>query len=134
MDPIPQEPRTPRQLPADVDTIMEVATPALTAVTTFNRDLVETCAAFQNEWFGFLNRRWRENMAMPTRLSICQSLPEVQQVYLDYWKRVADQYGAEFQHLGEITQTRTPHAPNVTAPKDKPNRAVAPTPEYRPSA
>lgn len=134
MDPIPQESRTLQQLPAGVDTIIEIATPAISAVTTFNRDLVETCATFQKEWFVFLNRRCRENMAMPTRLTACQSLPEVQQVFVEYWKRVAEQYGAEFQHLGEIAQTRAPHAPDLTLPKVKPNRAVAPTPEYRPSA
>ena len=90
MDPTPQDSTRRLKLPADVDTVMEVTTPAMTAVTTFNRNLVETFAAFQKEWFGFLNRRWRENMSMPTRLSTCQSLPEVQQIYLDYWKRMAD--------------------------------------------
>jgi hypothetical protein len=97
-----------RYLPADVDTVLEVASPAMAAATSFQHNMIETLSACQKEWFEFLNKRWHENLEMPARLAQCRSPGDFQRAYVDYWSRAADQYQTEFKHLGEIVHTK-PH-------------------------
>ena len=99
--------------PFDAETVIEMSSPATATVKTFNATLVEDVSAYQKEWLGFMKQRWLENAALPQRLASCRSLPEVQQVYTDYWRRAADQYGAEWRHLTEISQSRPVHAAEV---------------------
>ena len=122
------------KLPPDVDPVSEFINPAMSAATTFNRSLLESATAYQKEWFGFLNRRWHENLDVSTRLASCRKLPEVQQVYLEYWKRTAAQYGVEFQHLGELAQAKPQSVPEPAAPGAKSSRAVTTPDRYRPAA
>jgi Phasin protein len=105
----------------DPEVLSEISKPALAAATAFQHRTLESMTAYQKEWFGFLNARWQENMAMPARLSACRSLPEVQQVYMDYWKRAADQYGREYQSLGMIA--RADNAAASAAPPTSGNPA-----------
>ena len=121
-------------LPPDVDPVSEVFNPAMTAATTFNRNLLTTVDACQKDWFFFLNERWHENLKVPERLAGCRTLPEVQQVYLDYWKRAAEQYGVEFQHLGELAQAKPQSAVEPAAPAAKSSRAATVPDQYRPAA
>ena len=122
------------KLPPDVDPVSEFINPAMSAATTFNRSLLESATAYQKEWFGFLNRRWHENLDVSTRLASCRKLPEVQQVCLEYWNRTAAQYGVEFQHLGELAQAKPQSAPEPAAPGAKSSRAVTTPDRYRPAA
>ncbi len=123
-----------RNLPADVDTVLEVATPAMAAATSFQHNMIETLSSCQKEWFGFLNRRWHENLEMPTRFAKCRSPSDFQQAYVEYWTRAADQYQAEFKHLGEICHVK-PHA-TVTVPDTsaKPSRPTQQPVTYQPAA
>ena len=132
MDQTQKDASRPVKLPPDVDPVSEVFNPAMTAATTFNRNLLTSIAAYQKEWFGFLNWRWHENLDFPARLARCHMLPEVQQVYLDYWKRAAEQYGVEFQHLGELAQVKPQSAVEPAAPAAKSSRPA--TDQYRPAA
>lgn len=105
---------TPKMPVFDPEVLSEMTTPALAAAASFQHRTLESMTACQKELFGFLNARWHENMAMPARLSTCRSLAEVQQVYVDYWKRAADQYSREYQNLGVIA--RADHAASSVAP------------------
>jgi hypothetical protein len=102
--------------PFDVETMIEMSTPATEVVKTFNSKLVENVGAYQKEWFGFFSQRWMENVTLPLKLATCRSLPEVQEVYAGYWKRAAEQYGAEFSHVIEAAQ----HKPITPEPAEKP--------------
>jgi len=93
-----------RPLPIHMELLNELAAPTVAAATAFQQRLFENMTACQKEWYGFIQSRWIENLAMPKRLSRCQSPMDVQQVYADYWRRTLEQYSGEFQHLGEIAQ------------------------------
>jgi len=99
-----RERNIPQPLPIHLELMSELTTPAVAAATTFQRRFFDNMTALQKEWYGFLQARWMENIAMPRRLSRCQTPMDVQQVYMDYWRRTLDQYSGEFQHLGEISQ------------------------------
>lgn len=100
--------------PFDVETMIEMSTPATEVVKTFNSKIVENVSACQKEWFGFFSQRWMESMTLPLKLATCKSFPEVQQVYASYWKRAAEQYGAEFSHVVEAAQHKTEAAETPT--------------------
>ncbi len=102
-------------LPPDINPVSEVLNPAMRAATTYNRNLLASVAAYQNEWLGFLSVRGRENLDFHLRLAHCRTLPELQQTYVDYWKRASEQYGVEFQHLSEIAQPKPQPAPETAA-------------------
>ena len=113
--------------PFDVETILEMSNPATEVVKTFNSKLVENVGAYQKEWFGFFSQRWQENMTLPLRLATCKSMPEVQQVYADFWKRAAEQYGTEFSHVIDAAQHKTIAAePPVEKSRPRPAAALAP--------
>ena len=134
MDQSQKDVSQPVKLAPDVDPVSEVVNPVMSAATTFNLSLLTSFAAYQKEWFGFLNRRWHENLDVSTRLASCRKLPEVQQVCLEYWNRTAAQYGVEFQHLGELAQAKPQSAPEPAAPGAKSSRAVTTPDRYRPAA
>jgi hypothetical protein len=113
--------------PFDVETMIEMSTPATEVVKTFNSKLVENVGAYQKEWFGFFSQRWMENVTLPLKLATCHSLPEVQEVYAGYWKRAAEQYGAEFSHVIEAAQ----HKP-ITSPEPA-EKPLARQPAFAPS-
>ena len=82
----------------------EIARPASKAMDAFNSNMLKTFTSCQNEWLGFVGRRMQENLSMPARLASCRSMPDVQQVYMDYWNRTIDQYQDEFQTLVRTLQ------------------------------
>ena len=100
--------------PFDVETILEMSSPATEVVKTFNSKLVENVGAYQKEWFGFFSQRWIENITLPLKLATCHSVPEVQQVYAAYWTRATEQYGTEFSHIVEAAQ----HKPFTPEPAE----------------
>lgn len=111
MEQIRPETANSGKFPPDVDPIAEILTPVMGAATTFNRSLLATVTASQNDWADFVNRRWRENLDLPERLGSCRTLLEFEQVYLAYWKRAAEQYGVELRHLGLIAQSKAQPSP-----------------------
>lgn len=115
--PKPQESTHIKTAPFDVETMIEMSTPATEVVKTFNSKLVENVGAYQKEWFGFFSQRWMENVTLPLKLATCRSLPEVQEVYAGYWKRAVEQYKAEFSHVIDAAQ----HKPLTSESDEKPS-------------
>jgi len=94
----------PSPLTEDVDVITEITAPAVAAATSFQQHVIETMAAGQTEWLGFLNERWHENLGLASQLSRCRSLLEIQFAYLGYWVRASAQYSKEYQRLNAIVR------------------------------
>ncbi len=102
----------------DAQSVMQ---PPFSAMANFGM-LCESLAHFSTEWVGFLNRRLKEDWAVPQRLAACTSPQELQQVYIDYWSKAFSQYQEEFgrlARLGELVTRQTAsalqrHAETVT--------------------
>jgi len=92
----------------DAETVLAVTTPAVETVKAFNATLNETVQACQKECFGFWRVRMTENLALSSRLMTCRSLPEMQQVYADYWRHTAEQYANEYSQLFHLLHN-APH-------------------------
>ncbi len=77
------------------------------AMASFNGMLCESLAHFSTEWVGFLNRRLKEDWAVPQRIAACTSPQELQQVYVDYWSKAFAQYQEELGRLARLGETVT---------------------------
>lgn len=81
--------------------------PPLAAMAGFNGKLWESLAQFSTEWVGFLNRRLKEDWAVPQRMAACTCPQELQQVYVDYWSKAFAQYQEELGRLARLGETVT---------------------------
>ena len=81
--------------------------PPVSAMANFNGMLCESLAHFSTEWAGFLNRRLKEDWAVPQRIAACTSPQELQQVYVDYWSKAFTQYQEELGRLARLGETVT---------------------------
>ena len=76
-------------------------------LASFNGMLCESLAHFSTKWVGFLNRRLKEDWAVPQRIAACTSPQELQRVYVDYWSKAFAQYQEELGRLARLGETVT---------------------------
>lgn len=48
--------------------------------------------------------RMQEDVRLPERLARCRSPQDVQQTWVDFWKKAFDQYGSEWARLAELNR------------------------------
>ena len=100
----PEERQSTNPLSDEIEALSEIATPAVAAATSFQQHTIESMAACQTDWIGFLNLRWHENMGLASQLIGCHSPLEIQTAYFGYWVRAAEQYSKEYQRLNAIVR------------------------------
>jgi hypothetical protein len=59
---------------------------------------------FVDEWFEFLGKRTRQQMHLIETIQGCQSLPDVQQAYSEFWQNAFTQYAEEPRRMLRIAQ------------------------------
>ena len=73
---------------------------------------------FVHEWFEFFGKRTRQQMRLIKTIQGCQSLPDLQQAYSEFWQNAFTQYAEEPRRMLQITQeavdTASPDATKVT--------------------
>jgi len=62
----------------------------------------KTTAALTSEWFDFLNRRCREEVALFLRLASCHSSDESWRAFAEFWQKAIDDYRQEFAELSRL--------------------------------
>lgn len=98
------EPATP--LPSiDMTALFEAGRPTLSAAAEMNDRLYETMAAFNTECVCFVNRRLKEDLAIPQQFAACRTFEDVVGVYSGFFKRAVEQYQAEFEYMAKLGQT-----------------------------
>ena len=90
--------------PFDVSALFDASRPTLAATAELNGRVYETVAAFNTECVSFINRRLKEDLAMPQQFAACRSLEDVYGVYTGFFQRAAEQYQAEMEQLAKIGQ------------------------------
>ena len=102
---MPQMPQMAVPPAFDVTALLEASRPTLAAAAELNGRLCETVTAFNSECVSFLNRRLREDLAMPQQFAACRTLEDVYGVYTGFFQRAGEQYQAEMEQLAKIGQT-----------------------------
>jgi hypothetical protein len=95
----------PMMMPFGFEAFMEFHRPALTAAAQMNGKVYDGIAAMNRNWVGFVNRRLKEDLALPQQLAGCKSMQDMYSVYNEFFQRAYADYQAEFEQLSKLGKT-----------------------------
>jgi hypothetical protein len=101
---------TSNRMPFGVEALMEMQRPAFTAIAEANTRLYESIAAANSEWASYVNRRLKEDLAMPQQLAECRTMQDLFRVYTQFFQNACSQYQSG---LGEMTKLSQAMAENA---------------------
>jgi hypothetical protein len=100
-----QEPQFPTPMAFDLTAFLDASRPALHAMAEMNAKVYENVAAFNKEWVGFVNKRLKEDFAVPQQLAACKTFEDMYTVYTGYMQRAAEQYRTELEQMSKFGQS-----------------------------
>lgn len=92
----------PMMLPMGFEALMEFHRPTLAAMAQVNGKVYENIAAINKNWVNFVNRRLKEDMAMPKQLVGCKTVQEMYGVYADFFQTAFADYQSEFEQMTKL--------------------------------
>ncbi len=92
----------PMMAPMGFDALMELNRPALTALAQMNGKVYDGIAAMNKNWVAFVNRRLKEDFAMPQHLAQCKTVRDMYGVYADFFQNAVADYQAEVEQMTKI--------------------------------
>ena len=75
-----------------------------------NTKLYESLAAANREWASFLNRRLKDDLAVPQQLAECRSLQDIYRVYAQILQNACSHYQAGLEQMTKLSQSITENA------------------------
>jgi hypothetical protein len=96
--------------PFGIEAIMEMQRPALTAMAEANTKLYESIAAANREWASFLNRRLKEDLAVPQQLAECKNLPDLYRAYAQFFQNACSQYQSGLEQMTKLSRSMAENA------------------------
>jgi len=97
----------PFMMPFNFEQLMELNRPALTAVAEINGKAYENITALNKTWVSFLNRRLKEDFAVPQQLAGCKTVQDMMGVYRGFFENAVADYQAEFEELSKLGRSMT---------------------------
>jgi hypothetical protein len=85
--------------------VMEMQRPALAAMAEINSRLCESIAAVNKEWASFIDRRLREDLAVPQQLAECKTVQDYYQVYAQFFQNACAQYQSGFEQMTKLSRS-----------------------------
>jgi hypothetical protein len=92
-------------MPFGVEAVLEIQRPAFTAMAEVNTRLYESIAAANREWASFVNRRLKEDLAMPQQLAGCRTPQDLYRVYAQFFQNACSQYQSELEQMTKLSQS-----------------------------
>ena len=92
----------PLMLPFGLEALMEFNRPALAAVAQMNGRVYENIATINKNWAAFVNRRLKEDFAMPKQLAGCKTVQDMYGVYADFFQTAVADYQSEFEQMSKL--------------------------------
>ena len=92
----------PVMLPFGIEAFMEFNRPALAAMAQMNGKVYENIATLNKTWVEFVNRRLKEDFAMPQQLAACKTVQEMYGVYSDFFQTAVADYQSEFEQMSKL--------------------------------
>jgi hypothetical protein len=90
--------------------MMEMQRPAFTAMAEVNTRLYESIAAANKEWASFVNRRLKEDLAVPQQLAECRTPQDLFKVYAQLFQNACSQYQSGLEQMTKLSQAITENA------------------------
>jgi hypothetical protein len=92
----------PMMMPFGFEAIMELHRPTLTAVAQMNGKVYDSIATMNKSWVAFVNRRLKEDLAVPQQLAACKTVQDMYGVYTDFFQTACADYQAEFEQMSKL--------------------------------
>lgn len=92
----------PLPLPLGFEAFMEINRPALTAMAQVNGKVYDNLAAMNRNWVTFINRRLKEELAMPQNLAGCKTVQDMYGVYSEFFQTAVADYQSEFEQMTKL--------------------------------
>ena len=92
----------PMMLPFNFESLMELNWPALNAMAQMNGKVYDGLATINKNWVAFINRRLKEDLAMPQQLAACKTVQDMYGVYAEFFQNACSDYQSEFEQMTKI--------------------------------
>jgi hypothetical protein len=92
----------PMMMPFGFEAFMELHRPTLTAVAQMNGKVYDSIATMNKSWVAFVNRRLKEDLAVPQQLAACKTVQDMYGVYTDFFQTACADYQAEFEQMSKL--------------------------------
>jgi hypothetical protein len=89
-------------LPFGLEALMELQRPALAAMAQVNDRMYDGLAAMNKNWVSFVNRRLKEDLAMPQQLAGCKTVQDMYGVYTEFFQTAYADYQSEFEQISKL--------------------------------
>jgi hypothetical protein len=89
-------------LPFTFEALMEFNRPALAAMAQMNGKVYDGIAAMNKNWAAFVNRRLKEDLAMPQQLASCKTVQDMYAVYAEFFQTAYADYQSEFEQITKL--------------------------------
>jgi hypothetical protein len=95
----------PMMLPFNFESLMELNRPALTAMAQMNGKVYDGLATMNKNWVAFINRRLKEDLAMPQQLAACKTVQDMYGVCAEFFQTACSDYQSEFEQMSKLGKT-----------------------------
>ena len=92
----------PMVMPFNFESLMELNRPALSAMAQMNGKVYDGLAAMNRNWVAFINRRLKEDLAVPQQLAACKTVQDMYGVYAEFFQNACSDYQSEFEQMTKI--------------------------------
>ena len=92
----------PMMFPFGFEAFMELNRTALQAMAQMNGKVYDGIATWNQNWVAFLNRRLKQDFAMPQQLAACKTVQEMYGVCAEFFQNACSQYQSEFEQLTKL--------------------------------
>ena len=92
-------------MPFGVEAMMQMQRPTLSAMAEVNTRLYESIAAANREWTSFVNRRLKEDLAVPQQLAECRTPQDLYRVYAQFFQNACSQYQSGLEQMTKFSQS-----------------------------
>jgi len=89
---------------ASFEAWLSINRPMFAAMTELNGRFIEQMSKANNEWLGFMSRRFNEDMVASRRFMECKTVQELFAAYAEFFQRAQQQYQAEFQYFARLNE------------------------------
>jgi len=92
----------PMMVPFNFESLMELNRPALTAMAQMNGKVYDGLATLNKNWVAFINRRLKEDLAVPQQLAACKTVQDMYGVYTEFFQTAYAAYQAQFEQMSKL--------------------------------
>ena len=92
----------PMMVPFNFESLMELNRPALNAMAQMNGKVYDGLATINKNWVAFINRRLKEDLAVPQQLAACKTVQDMYGVYAEFFQNACSDYQSEFEQMTKL--------------------------------